>query len=86
MARSITTIKYNLSEELAAIIGKTVATRPEVTKLLWKYIKAENLQDEVKKRIIHVEDDPLMIDVFGNKPIDMMKLAGKLKPHFDSEA
>ncbi|KAK4056190.1 hypothetical protein OIO90_002631 [Microbotryomycetes sp. JL221] len=38
-----------LSEALADVCGETVLSRPAVTKHLWKYIKANNLQDPKKK-------------------------------------
>ncbi|GJN88199.1 hypothetical protein Rhopal_001164-T1 [Rhodotorula paludigena] len=38
-----------LSHELAEVCGVQVASRPGVTKYLWRYIKANNLQDPKKK-------------------------------------
>jgi DNA topoisomerase-1 len=71
--------KKALSKELAAIVGETELSRPEVTKKVWDYIKAHNLQDPKDKRTI-VPDGPLS-KVLGKDPINMMKLAGKLSPH-----
>jgi len=73
--------KKALSKELVAIVGEKELSRPEVTKKLWDYIKAHNLQDPKNKRTI-VPDGPLA-KVIGKDPIDMMKLAGKLSKHIE---
>lgn len=71
-----------LSKELQAIVGATELTRPEVTKKVWDYIKAKELQDPTNKRLI-VPDDKLA-KVFGHSdPVDMMKLAGILSKHIN---
>jgi len=73
--------KYELSKELQAVVKESSLSRPEVTKKVWDYIKEHNLQDPKNKRLI-VPDNTLA-KVFGSsEPIDMMKLAGKLSPHF----
>jgi DNA topoisomerase-1 len=70
-----------LSDDLAAIVGSPEMSRTEVTKKLWDYIKAHNLQDPKNKRSI-VPDNSLA-KVFGsNEPVDMFKLAGILNKHF----
>lgn len=68
-----------LSKELAAIVGATSMSRPEVTKQLWVYIKANKLQDPKNKRMIYPDDK--LSKIIGKKPIDMMKLAGMLSKH-----
>ena len=35
---------YRLSDELAAVCGKNILPRPQVTQALWAYIRANNLQ------------------------------------------
>ena len=40
------------SAELAAIVGSTPLPRTEVTKKIWEYIKANNLQDAAQRRVI----------------------------------
>ena len=35
---------YRLSEDLTAVVGKSILPRPQVTQALWVYIKANNLQ------------------------------------------
>ena len=71
-----------LSPELAAVVGAKELTRTEVTKKVWEYIKAKDLQDPKNKRMI-VPDDNLS-KIFGHSDsIDMMKLAGILSKHIN---
>ncbi len=73
--------EYTLSKELSDVVGEKKLSRPETTKKLWEYIKANNLQDPKNKRLI--VPDAKLAKVFGsNKPVDMMKLAGLLSKHF----
>jgi upstream activation factor subunit UAF30 len=39
-----TQVPYRLSDELVAVVGKPVLSRPQVTQALWAYIRANNLQ------------------------------------------
>lgn len=72
---------YKLSPDLAALIGEKELTRPQVTKKIWEYIKAHKLQDPKNKRLI--VPDAKLAKIFGSKePIDMLKLASVLSPHF----
>jgi upstream activation factor subunit UAF30 len=69
---------YALSEALAAVIGKDEAARTEITSGLWKYIKANNLQDPKNKRDILT--DVKLKAVFGKPKVgmfEMTKLIGK---------
>jgi DNA topoisomerase-1 len=69
-----------LSKELSDIVGETELSRPQVTKKLWEYIKANNLQDPKDKRSI-LPDDKLA-KVFGSKePVNMFKMSGLLSNH-----
>jgi chromatin remodeling complex protein RSC6 len=68
-----------LSAELAAIVGSKSATRPQVVKQLWVYIKRHKLQDSKKRRII--KPDRKLAEVIGKKPVDMLKLAGLISKH-----
>jgi len=71
---------YKLSKELQAITGDAELTRPQVTKKVWEYIKANNLQDPKNKR--RIVPDAKLAKVFGDKkPLDMMQLARVLGPH-----
>lgn len=80
MARSTALTKpHQLSEELAEIVGKSKASRAEVTKRVWKYIKERDLQSCSDKRII--EPDDCLARVIGKKPINMMKMTKKISEH-----
>lgn len=71
---------YHLSPELSAIVGSSELSRGEVTKKVWDYIKANNLQDATNKRLI--QPDAALAKVFGtSESIDMFKMAGLLNGH-----
>ncbi len=73
---------YRLSAELKAIVGDSELTRGDVTKKVWDYIKANNLQDTANKRIIR--PDAALGKVFGSsEPVDMFKMAGLLNKHIE---
>lgn len=44
-------------EKLAAIIGSEAVPRTEVTRKLWDYIRAHNLQDPANKTFIKADDN-----------------------------
>lgn len=69
----------NVSEELAAVVGKGPMPRSEVTKKIWVYIKGNNLQDPKDKRNI-IADEKLK-KVFGKGEVHMMKMAGLISKH-----
>jgi len=72
--------KFTLSPELQDVIGEKEATRQDVLKKLWAYIKDNNLQDPKNKR--HIVPDEKLTKVFGTKEaIDMMALGKILKNH-----
>lgn len=75
----LTQLNYNLSPELAEIVGAKKATRPQVVKKLWVYIKAKKLQDAKSRRMIN--PDKKLGEVLGNRPIDMLKMAGAISKH-----
>lgn len=69
----------NVSDELAAVVGKGPMPRSEVVKALWVYIKKNNLQDPKNKRNINA--DANLKAVFGGKGVvnmfEMTKLVSK---------
>jgi chromatin remodeling complex protein RSC6 len=69
----------NVSEDLAAVVGKGPMARSEVVKKLWAYIKKNNLQDPSNKRNINADAD--LKKVFGGKAVvnmfEMTKLVSK---------
>ena len=68
-----------VSPTLAAVIGSNPMPRTEVTSKLWGYIKKNNLQDKVNRRMINADDK--LRDVFGGKRqvsmFEMTKLVSK---------
>lgn len=70
---------YTVSDELHAIVGSKTLTRPEIVKKLWHYIKAHKCQHATNRRMI--VPDAKLAKVIGNKPVDMLKLAGLLSKH-----
>ncbi|HSX13621.1 MAG TPA: SWIB/MDM2 domain-containing protein [Chlamydiales bacterium] len=75
----LTQITYTVSDELQAVVGSKQLTRPQIVKKMWDYIKAKKCQDTKNKRMI-VPDEKLS-KVIGNKPVDMLKLAGHINKH-----
>lgn len=73
--------KKSLSDALSAVVGEKKLSRPEVTKKIWEYIKANDLQDPKNKR--KIVPDAKLGKVIGKEPIDMMKLPGLLSKHIE---
>ena len=70
----------NVSDELAAVVGKGPMPRSEVVKKLWVYIKSNNLQDPLKKRNINA--DAALKVVFGGKAtVDMFEMTKLVSKH-----
>ncbi|GAA5934407.1 hypothetical protein JCM3775_000350 [Rhodotorula graminis] len=75
-----------LSPELAAICGEEVASRPRVTKLMWRYIKAHDLQDANKRTDILPDETLHRVLPFAR--INSFTMAKHISPHlfpFDPE-
>ncbi|ANH82089.1 hypothetical protein A8C56_14895 [Niabella ginsenosidivorans] len=62
------------SPALAAVIGSKAASRPDIIKKVWVYIKKQGLQDSANKRMINA-DDKLKILFGGKSQISMFDLA-----------
>jgi chromatin remodeling complex protein RSC6 len=67
------------SAELAAIIGGEAIPRTEVTKKIWEYIKANNLQDAADKRNINA--DVKLKPIFGKNQVTMFEMTKLLSAH-----
>jgi chromatin remodeling complex protein RSC6 len=67
------------SAALAAIVGSDPLPRTEVTKRLWDYIKARNLQNPANKRNI-LCDAPLRA-VMGKDEVTMFEMTGLVGKH-----
>jgi chromatin remodeling complex protein RSC6 len=60
-------------EKLAAIIGSDPVPRTEVTRKLWDYIRARNLQDPANKTRINADDN--LKQVFdGREQVTMFEM------------
>merc|ERR1712018_716171 len=68
-----------LSAELADIVGKKQASRAELMKLLWAYIKKNNLQDPDNKQ--YFIPDKKMAKVFGSEKMRGFGMAKSIGPH-----
>lgn len=71
---------WNISEDLAVIVGKGPMPRSEVVKKMWVYIKGHNLQDPKMKRNINA--DEALKKVFGGKgTVTMFEMAKLISKH-----
>ena len=68
-----------LSDDLADIVGVDEASRAELNKLLWAYIKEKGLQDPENKQFF--TPDKKMAKIFGKDKIKGFSMAKYLAPH-----
>ncbi|RPH96493.1 hypothetical protein EHM69_01180 [candidate division KSB1 bacterium] len=64
---------------LGAVVGDKPMPRTEITKKLWDYIKKNNLQDKVNRRMIN-SDDKLRA-LFGKGSVSMFEMNKLLQNH-----
>eukprot|EP01095_Lingulamoeba_sp_RSL-Kostka_P006528 TRINITY_DN2052_c1_g2_i1.p1 TRINITY_DN2052_c1_g2~~TRINITY_DN2052_c1_g2_i1.p1 ORF type:complete len:262 (-),score=99.57 TRINITY_DN2052_c1_g2_i1:32-817(-) len=76
--------KQYLSESLAKVCGVHYENRFQVVKLLWIYIKANNLQNPSDKRIILCDDN--LKQIFKRDRVHMMTMNKLLSDHLFSES
>jgi chromatin remodeling complex protein RSC6 len=67
------------SPELAVIVGSQPLPRTEVTKRMWDYIKARNLQNPANKRNILCDD--ALKAVMGKDEVTMFEMTGLVGRH-----
>jgi chromatin remodeling complex protein RSC6 len=67
------------SAELAAVVGTEPMPRTEVTKRLWDYIKAHNLQNPANKR--NILCDEKLKAVMGKDEVTMFEMTGLVGKH-----
>lgn len=68
------------SAPLAAVVGAKPLPRTEVTKKVWDYIKAQNLQDAANRRMINADDK--LKAVFGGKSqVSMFEMTKLISDH-----
>lgn len=70
----------HISDELAKVVGSKPLPRTEVTRLLWKYIKKNKLQDEKNKRNINA-DENLKAVFRGKKTVNMFEMTKLVNKH-----
>ena len=69
----------NVSDTLAAVIGKGPYPRTEVTKKVWEYIKKHKLQDAVNKRMINA--DAKLKEIFKKAQVSMFEMTKLINNH-----
>ena len=69
-----------LTPELEEIVGAGPLPRTEVTKKLWEYIKANNLQDPNDKRTIK-PDEKLKKVLDGKDSVNMFEMTKLVSKH-----
>ena len=67
-------------ETLAAVVGSTPLPRGELTKKLWDYIKANNLQDAKQRTMINA-DDKLKAVFNGKSQVSMFEMTKLVSGH-----
>lgn len=67
------------SAALAAVVGADPLPRTQVTKKVWDYIKAHNLQDPVKKSLINA--DANLHKVFDKAQVTMFEMTKLINNH-----
>jgi chromatin remodeling complex protein RSC6 len=67
------------STELAAVVGSSPLSRPDVVSQVWKYIKANNLQNPENKREILADEK--LEPIFGAKKVTMFEMNKHLAQH-----
>jgi chromatin remodeling complex protein RSC6 len=67
------------SKELAAVVGSSPLSRPDVVSKMWDYIKKNNLQNPENKREILADDK--LEPIFGKKKVTMFEMNKHLAQH-----
>jgi upstream activation factor subunit UAF30 len=67
------------SPVLAAVIGAKPVPRTEVTKKIWEYIKAHNLQDPAKRTMINA--DAKLKEIFKKPQVSMFEMTKLINGH-----
>jgi upstream activation factor subunit UAF30 len=67
------------SPALAAVVGPKPLPRTEVVKKIWEYIKKNNLQDAVNKRMINADEK--LRGVFGKDQVSMFEMTKIISQH-----
>jgi len=68
-----------ISDALAAVVGKGPMPRTQITKNVWKYIHENGLQDTNDKRCIN--PDAKLGKILGSEKINMFQMTKKINEH-----
>ena len=71
------------SPELAVVVGSAPLARTEVTKRLWDYIKARNLQNPANKRNILCDES--LRAIMGKDEVTMFEMTGLVGRHLSPD-
>ncbi|WVZ10877.1 hypothetical protein V8G54_015407, partial [Vigna mungo] len=71
----------DVTPEMAALVGAQQISRTQALKLIWAYIKANNLQDPEDKRTI-ICDEKLKKIFEERDRVGMLEVARLISPHF----
>ena len=67
------------SEVLARIVGATPLPRTEVVRKMWQYIKQNQLQDSVNKRLINADEK--LKEIFGKAQVSIFEMSKYINQH-----
>ena len=67
------------SAKLAAVVGAMPLPRTEVVKKVWEYIKKNDLQDAINKRMINADEK--LKKVFGKPQVSMFEMTKIINQH-----
>lgn len=70
------------SPQLAVVVGAEPLPRTEVTKKLWDYIKAHNLQNPANKR--NILCDGALKAIMGKDEVTMFEMTGLVGKHLSA--
>lgn len=71
---------FRVSDDLAAVTGERILSRPQVTKKLWEYIRENNLQNPENKREI-LCDEMFSRVMGGEAKVTMFTMNKYISPH-----
>ncbi len=67
------------SEMLARIVGVMPIPRTEVVRKMWQYIKKNQLQDAINKRMINADEN--LKEIFGKAQVSMFEMPKYINQH-----
>ncbi len=68
-----------VSEHLAKVVGNKPLPRTEIVKKIWIYIKKNDLQDKLNRRMINADEN--LKKIFVKDQISMFEMAGAINKH-----